>query len=69
MNPAPCPCGADDDPGPLETLLKLAKTKAELQDVVRMLHHRNQTLQRVRDNLGIQLAQAGLSTPSKEPRR
>lgn len=46
----------------VEWMIRTAKTKAELQDLVRMLNHRNMALQRVRDQLGIELAQARLNT-------
>lgn len=39
-------------------MLRTAKTKADLEDLVRMLDHRNITLQRVRDSLARQLQQA-----------
>lgn len=60
----PCTCTPDPADGErVDHMLKLAKTKAELQDLVRALDARNMRLQRVRDQLGIALAQARLSTP------
>lgn len=68
------PCTCIPDPGDRERvdhMLKLAKTKAELQDLVRALDARNVRLQRVRDQLGVALAQARLNTtqpPTGDPR-
>lgn len=70
-----CTCTPDPADGErVEFLLKTAKTKAELQDLVRALDARNMRLQRVRDQLGVQLAQARLNYPqttctAKEPTR
>lgn len=51
----------EDTLEPLETLLRLAKTKADMAEVIGMLYRRNQKLQQVRDDLGTQLAQARLN--------
>lgn len=45
----------------VEKMLKIAKTKTDLQDLVRMLDARNMTLQHARDRLAVQLAQARLN--------
>ena len=42
----------------VEQMLRTAKTKDDLQDLVRMLDRRNVQLQRVRDRLATQLATA-----------
>lgn len=41
------------DAASVDNLLALAKTKADLQELVRMLHTRNLTLQRVRDRMAL----------------
>ena len=64
MTTQDCICTPDPaDRERVDHMLKLAKTKAELQDLVRSLDARNMRLQRVRDQLGIQLAQARNNAP------
>lgn len=59
---SPCTCTQDpSDRERVEWMIRAAKTKAELQDLVRALDARNMRLQRVRDQLGVQLAQARLN--------
>jgi hypothetical protein len=57
-----CPCQDPQDRERVEHMLKLAKTKADLQDLVRALDARNMRLQAVRDQLGIQLAHTRQTT-------
>lgn len=69
-----CTCQDPGDRERVEWMIRTAKTKAELQDLVRALDARNMRLQRVRDQLGVQLAQARLNYPqttctTKEPTR
>lgn len=52
---------SDHDTERVELMLKTAKTRTELQDLVRALDARNMRLQNVRDDLAIQLAQARLN--------
>ncbi|GGG50788.1 hypothetical protein GCM10011374_11750 [Kocuria dechangensis] len=51
---------APDDPRVAQRL-KTAKSKAELQELVRSLDRRNMRLQKIRDDLAVQLAQARLN--------
>lgn len=61
---SPCTCTPEPaDRERVDHMLKLAKTKAELQDLVRALDARNMRLQKVRDQLGVALAQARLNAP------
>lgn len=53
----------DHDQQRVEQMLRTAKTKADLEDLVRMLDARNVQLQRVRDRLAQQIAQARKETP------
>ncbi|GGG70328.1 hypothetical protein GCM10011374_38570 [Kocuria dechangensis] len=45
----------------VEMMLRTAKTRADLQDLVRSLDARNMQLQKVRDDLATQLMQARLN--------
>lgn len=63
MSATDCPCQDPADRERVEQMIKLARTKADLVDLVRMLDNRNVALQRVRDRLGVQLAQARLNNP------
>lgn len=47
----------DLDAASVDHLLSVAKTKSDLQELVRMLHTRNLRLQRVRDRLALELHQ------------
>lgn len=63
-----CTCTADPaDRERVEFMLKTAKTKDQLQDLVKALDARNVRLQRVRDQLGVQLAQARLNNGRTTP--
>ena len=53
---------SDPDEQRVEHMLATAKTKADLQELVRMLDNRNVQLQRVRDRLALELAQTRLNT-------
>ena len=52
---------SDLDEQRVDQMLKLAKTKAELQDLVRSLDAANVRLRRVRDDLATTLAQSRLN--------
>lgn len=52
---------SDLDEQRVDQVLKLAKTKAELQDLVRSLDAANVRLRRVRDDLATALAQSRLN--------
>ena len=52
---------SDLDEQRVDQMLKLAKTKAELQDLVRSLDAANVRLRRVRDDLATALAQSRLN--------
>lgn len=68
MTDTNCTCTPDPaDRERVEWMLRTAKTKPELQDLVRALDARNVRLQRVRDQLGIALAQARLHTGKTPP--
>ncbi|WP_176337797.1 hypothetical protein [Kocuria salina] len=53
----------DHDERRVEQMLRTAKTKADLEDLVRMLDRRNVQLQRVRDRLAHLLHQARQEQP------
>lgn len=53
----------DHDQQRVEQMLRTAKTKADLEDLVRMLDARNVQLQRVRDRLADLLYQARQEQP------
>lgn len=66
MSPCPCTCTCTctQDPADrerVEWMIRTAKTKTDLQELVRALDARNVRLQRVRDQLGVALAQARLN--------
>lgn len=71
MTTQDCICTPDPaDRERVEFMIRTAKTKPELQDLVRALDARNLRLQRVRDQLGVALAQARLNTaqpPIQDP--
>lgn len=52
---------SDQDAERLESMLRTARTMADLQELVRFLDARNVRLQRVRDDLATQLMQARLN--------
>lgn len=56
------PCHSEHEPVDVDHLLKLAKTRDDLAELVRMLHRRNLQLQQVRDNLAHQLHTARQET-------
>lgn len=67
MTATDCTCTPDPaDRVRVEWMIRTARTKPELQDLVRALDARNIRLQRIRDQLGIALAQARLA-PRQDP--
>ncbi|WP_272026945.1 hypothetical protein [Kocuria rosea] len=68
MTATTCTCTPDPaDRERVDFMIRTARTKEQLQDLVRALDARNVRLQRVRDQLGTALAQARLDTGKTPP--